>query len=143
MDINHVQDKIIDQFDALLRQANKFKYFRYLVHLGKELPGIGHRDKTEDTLIQGDKSRIWLQAHYEDGKVYYRGDSDRPITRGMMSLLLRVFSGQAPKEIINSDLYFPTEIHLYRYVSPEWLKDMMATLQKIRLYAVGYQLQSA
>jgi cysteine desulfuration protein SufE len=143
MEINKIQDKIIDQFDALTRQTNKFKYFRYLAHLGEELPGISHPEKTEDTLIQGNKSHIWLQAYYAEGKVYYTGDSDRPITRGMLSLLLRVFSGQAPKDIVNSDLYFPNEIHLYRYISREWLNDMMATLQKIRLYAVSCQLESA
>ena len=142
MDLNKAQDVIIDEFEILVDTVkNKFRYLRHLAELGAK-PTISAIERTNEKLIRLTKSRIWLDAEYKDGKVFYYGDSDSKIIRAIVQLYVRVFSGRTPGEIINSNIYFTDEISLHNNLSPERRSELSALLQKIRAFAVGYKLKS-
>ncbi len=134
MNLNKVQDKIIEEFDLIIDSLqNEFSYFRYIATLGNSATSI---KKTEENLVKSTKSKIWLEARYEDGKIYYTSDSDSQIVKGIVSLFVNVFSGRTAREIVNANLYFANEIKLYSQLPVERLKEVSAVLQQIRTYAV-------
>ncbi len=134
MNLNKVQDAIIDEFDMIIDNLkNEFSYFRYIASFGKKDAAV---KKTEETLIKDTKSKIWLEARYVDGKIYYASDSDNRIVSGIVSMMLDVFSGRTAREIINANLYFVNEIKLYSQLPAARLKEVSAVLQQIRTYAV-------
>ncbi len=142
MDLNKVQDAIIEEFELMIDQVkSKFKYLRHFAEMGTK-PAQYVIERTNEKLIRLTKSRIWLDAEYLDGKVYYYGDSDSKIIRGILALYIRVFSGRTPQEIINSDVYFANEISLHSNLSAERRSDVSSVLQRIRAVAAGYKLRS-
>lgn len=142
MDLNKVQDTIIEEFESMIDQVkSKFRYLRHFANMGAK-PALFVIERTNEKLIRLTKSRIWLDAEYLDGKVYYYGDSDSKIIRGILALYIRVFSGRTPQEIINSDVYFADEISLHSYLSAERRNDVSSVLQRIRAVAAGYKLRS-
>lgn len=142
MDLNKVQDAIIEEFELMIDQVkSKFKYLRHFAEMGTK-PALYVIERTNEKLIRLTKSRIWLDAEYLDGKVYYYGDSDSKIIRGILALYIRVFSGRTPQEIINSDVYFANEISLHSNLSAERRSDVSSVLQRIRAVAAGYKLKS-
>lgn len=142
MDLNKVQDAIIEEFELMIDQVkSKFRYFRHFADMGAK-PAMYVLERTNEKLIRLTRSRIWLDAEYRDGKVYYYGDSDSKVINGILALYIRVFSGRTPHEIINSDVYFPNEISLHSNLSVERRNDVSSVLQRIRAFAAGYKLKS-
>ena len=143
MGTDNIQDKIITEFEHFSDKTHRFRYFRKLIEIGKELEPIPSKQLTKEYLVKESKNKIWIKARLDDGKVFFTAHSKNLISKGLVGLLLRVFSGRSPKEIINSNLYFLSEINLYQRLNPEWLKDLMSVMQKIKSLAVGLQLKQA
>ena len=113
--INELQDEIVEEFSAFDDWMDKYAL---LIDLGNSLKPLDEKYKTENNLIEGCQSRVWLQADYKDGKVFFQGESDAVIVKGLVSLLINVLSGHTPDEILNSELYFIEKIGLKEHLSP-------------------------
>ncbi|MBX3242671.1 MAG: SufE family protein [Chitinophagaceae bacterium] len=139
MNLNKVQDMIIEEFDSIIDNfKNEFSYFRYVASFGKKDTAV---EKKEENLVKDTKSKIWLEATYVDGKIYYAGDSDSQVIKGIVSLFVNVFSGRTAREIVEANLYFVNEIKLYNQLSAARLKEIGAVLQKIKTAAVNLKLK--
>ena len=112
--INELQDEIVEEFSAFDDWMDKYAL---LIDLGNSLKPLDEKYKTENNLIEGCQSRVWLQADYKDGKVFFQGESDAVIVKGLVSLLINVLSGHTPDEILNSELYFIEKIGLKEHLS--------------------------
>lgn len=143
MKTDNIQDKIIHEFEQFADKPQGYKYFRKLVQIGNELDPIQPNELSPENLVTGSKNKVWIKARLENGKVFFTAHSKNLISKGLIGLLLRVFSGCSPKEIINSNLYFLSEINLYDRLNPEWLKDLLSALQRIKSLAIGLQLKNA
>lgn len=135
MTIEEVQHEIIEEFSVYNDWMDKYAY---LIELGNELPNLDAREKTDQHLIKGCQSRVWLVADMADGKINFRGESDAVIVKGLVALLLRVVSGRTPKEIIENDLHFIDDLGLKQHLSPTRSNGLLAMVKQIRLYAVAY-----
>jgi cysteine desulfuration protein SufE len=135
MTINEVQQEIIEEFSAFEDWMDKYGY---LIELGNELKDIDPKDKTDQYLIKGCQSRVWLVSDFVDGKIIFRGESDAVIVKGLVALLLRVVSNRTPEEILNNELFFIDEIGLKQHLSPTRSNGLLAMVKQIKLYAVAY-----
>ncbi len=135
MSIKDIQNQIIEEFSVFEDWMDKYEY---LIELGKSVPIIKESDKTDSNIIKGCQSRVWLSVEYKDGKLFFKADSDAIITKGIISLLIRVFSEREPKEIIESDLFFLDEIGLKNNLSPTRANGLISMINQIRYYAVLY-----
>lgn len=134
--LNNIQEEIIEEFSAFSDWLDKYDY---LIELGNELPPLDPTHKTDEHLISGCQSKVWLNAAYNDGKMEYQADSDALIVKGIVALLVRVMNGQPPEEIINNDLYFIDRIGLQQNLSPTRSNGLVAMVKKMKLYALAYQ----
>jgi len=135
MTIEEVQKEILDEFSALDEWMDKYSY---LIELGNELPALDEADRWGQFLIQGCQSRVWLVPEFKDGKIYFRGESDAVIVKGLVALLLRVVSGRTPEELLINQLHFIDDIGLREHLSPVPSNGLSAMITQIRLYAVVY-----
>jgi cysteine desulfuration protein SufE len=135
MTINEVQQEIIEEFSVYEDWMDKYGY---LIELGNELKDLDPKDKTDEHLIKGCQSRVWLVSDFKDGKLLFRGESDAVIVKGLVALLLRVVSGRTPEELINNELFFVDEIGLKQHLSPTRSNGLLAMIKQIKLYAVAY-----
>jgi cysteine desulfuration protein SufE len=135
MTINEVQDAIIEEFSVFDDWMDKYNL---LIDIGKELPVIAPEYKTRDFLIEGCQSKVWLHPEFVDGKISFTADSDAIITRGIVSLLIKVLSGRSPGEIISSELYFIDKIGLKQHLSPTRSNGLLSMIRQIKLYALAY-----
>jgi len=135
MTINEKQDEIIEEFELFSDWMEKYEY---IIQLGKSLPLIDEQYKTDENLIKGCQSRVWLHADYKDGKLFFTADSDALITKGLVSMVVQVLSGHAPKEIVDADIYFIDAIGLRSHLSPTRSNGLLSMLKQIKLYAVAY-----
>ena len=135
MKIKEVQQQIVDEFAIFSDWMDKYEY---LIELGKSLPVIEESGKHEDNLIKGCQSRVWLEAEYRDGLLWFRADSDAIITKGIISLLIKVFSGRAPQEILDADTNFINEIGLQENLSPTRANGLLSMINRIKSYALAY-----
>jgi cysteine desulfuration protein SufE len=133
--INEIQEEIIEEFSAFDDWMDKYQM---IIDLGNELPELDSRYKTDDNLIEGCQSRVWLQAEYTDGMVIVNADSDAIITKGLVSLLIKVMSGHTPQEILDSDLHFINEIGLTEHLSPTRSNGLLAMVKQMRIYALAW-----
>lgn len=115
--------------------------YEHIISLGKELPLIEESKKTDDLLIKGCQSRVWLHAKMENGKVAFTADSDAIITKGVISLLIRVLSGQAPQAIIDTELTFVERIGLKEHLSPTRSNGLVSMIKQMKLYALAFKAQ--
>lgn len=136
MSIKELQEEIIDEFSMF---DDWMQRYEYIIELGKSLPLIDAGHKTDENLIKGCQSRVWLHAGLEDGKVVYTADSDAILTKGIVALLLRVFSGQTPKEILDADTSFIDEIGLKEHLSPTRANGLVSMIKQLKLYALAFQ----
>ena len=136
--INQIQDAIIEEFSFFGDWLEKYEY---IIELGKDLPLIDEQYKTEDYLVRGCQSKVWLHANLEDGKVLFKADSDAVITKGIIALLIRVLSGHSPQEILDADLYFLDKIGLKEHLSPTRANGLVSMLKQMKLYALAFQKQ--
>ena len=133
------QQQIIDEFSVFTDWMDKYEY---LIELGKELEPLSDSDKTEQNLIKGCQSQVWLSANYADGLVTFRADSDAIITKGIIGLLIKVLSGLSPKEIIDADLHFIDAIGLRENLSPTRSNGLVSMIKQIKMYAVAFAAES-
>ena len=136
MTINEIQDSVIDEFSAFDDWMDKYAL---LIDLGNSLPVLEEKYKTESNLIEGCQSRVWLQADYVDGKIFFKGDSDSVIVKGIVSLLINVLSEHTPQEILDADLYFIEKIGLKEHLSPTRSNGLVAMVKQMHLYAVAFR----
>ena len=134
MDINEIQDQIIEEFTLFDDWMDKYEY---LIDLGKDLPLIDENFKTEDYLIKGCQSRVWLHAEKKESTVSFTADSDAIITKGIIALLIRVLSGQLPKDIAGAELYFIDKIGLREHLSQTRSNGLMQMVKQLKLYGLA------
>ena len=136
--IEEIEEGIIEEFALFDDWMDKYEH---IIGLGKGLPLIEESLKSEDLLIKGCQSRVWLHAKMEDGKVIFTADSDAIITKGIISLLIRVLSGQTPDVIINTDLNFIEHIGLKEHLSPTRSNGLVSMVKQMKLYALAFKTQ--
>ena len=139
MTINEIQDELIDEFSGFDDWMDKYQL---LIDLGNEQAPLDEQYKTEQNLIDGCQSRVWLQADYEDGKIRFTAESDALIVKGIVALLIRVLSGHTPKEILDADLYFIEEIGLKEHLSPTRSNGLLAMVKQMRMYALAFNAKN-
>ncbi len=132
MTIKEVQDLIVEEFSAFDEWMDKYEY---IIELGKSLEMIDNSRKVEDNLIKGCQSRVWLDCQINDGKLCFTADSDAIITKGIISLLIRVYNGRTPQEILSSDLDFIEKIGLKDNLSPTRANGLVSMIEQIKIYA--------
>lgn len=140
MTINEQQDEVIEEFEGFSDWMDKYQM---LIDLGNDLEPLDAKYKTEQNLIDGCQSRVWLQADYVDGQIVFTADSDALITKGIIALLIQVLSGHAPSEIANADLYFIDRIGLKEHLSPTRSNGLLSMVKQIRMYALAYEAKEA
>jgi cysteine desulfuration protein SufE len=134
MTIEQKQQEIIDEFAIYDDWMEKYEY---IIELGKELPLIDPDKKTEDRLIEGCQSRVWLDATIENDKIQLTADSDAIITKGIIGLLIRVLDNEKPEDIVKSDLHFISDIGLQEHLSPTRANGLLSMVKKIKLLALS------
>ncbi|WP_343691407.1 SufE family protein [Chitinophaga sp.] len=139
MTINEKQDELISDFSFMDEWMDKYEY---IIQLGKDLPLIDPKYKTDDNLIKGCQSQVWLHTDLVDGKLIFTADSDAVITKGLVSLLVSVLSGHTPKEIAESEIYFIDEIGLKSHLSPTRSNGLLSMLKQMKIYGLAYQVKS-
>ena len=135
MTINELQDEVIEEFSGFDDWMDKYQL---LIDLGNEQDPLDERYKTEQNLIDGCQSRVWLQADYHDGVIDFTAESDALIVKGIVALLIRVLSGHTPQEILDADLYFIDRIGLKDHLSPTRSNGLLAMVEQMRMYALAY-----
>jgi cysteine desulfuration protein SufE len=130
--IEEIEQEIIEDFELFDDWEGKYDY---LIGLGKDLPLIDEKYKTDEYLVRGCQSRVWLQARYEDGQVFYTADSDAIITKGLVSLMVKVLNGQKTEDITNAELNFIDKIGLKEHLSPNRSNGLASMIKQMKLYA--------
>ena len=138
MSIKEIQEEIIDEFSMFEDWEERYQY---MIDLGKTLPLIDEQFKTEKHIIKGCQSKVWVHADLSADKVVFTADSDAIITKGIIAILIRVFSNQDPKDIIDANTTFIDKIGLKEHLSPTRANGLVSMIKQIKLYAVAYQTQ--
>jgi cysteine desulfuration protein SufE len=139
MTISEVQDKIIDDFSLFDDWMDKYNL---LIDMGKDVPPIDPKYKVKDYLIEGCQSKVWLRPEYDGNVISFTADSDAIITRGIVSLLIKVLSGRTPHEIISAELYFIDKIGLRQNLSPTRSNGLLSMVRQMKLYAMAYDARN-
>jgi cysteine desulfuration protein SufE len=135
--INKIQDEIINDFSLLDGDAEMTVL--YIMELGQKLPSMPDQDKTEENVVKGCQSKVWLSARMENDKIYFTADSNTAITKGLVSLLIRIFNGQPPKDILDADLYFMSRIGMERFIGTQRSNGFAAMIRQMKLYALAFK----
>lgn len=135
MTIKEVQDEIIDEFLMFDDWAERYEY---IIDLGKSLPMIDEQYKTDANLIRGCQSKVWLHAEQNDGKIEFTADSDAILTKGVIAIMIRVFSGQNSQDILDASTDFVDEIGLKEHLSPTRANGLVSMIKQIKMYALAY-----
>lgn len=138
MTIKEKQNELIDEFSFLEDWEQKYEY---IIDLGKELKGISEDKKVDENLIRGCQSKVWIDARFEDGKLSFDADSDGILPKGIVALLVGIYSGHTTQEILDSDFEFISKIGLQEFLSPSRANGLMAMTKQIKFYAVAFQLK--
>mgnify|MGYP001619425859 FL=1 len=138
MTIKENQQELVEEFAFLEDWEQKYEY---IIDLGKELDGLPDDKKTDDNLIRGCQSKVWIDAEHKDGKLFFNADSDGILPKGIVSLLVRIYSGHSTQEILDSDFDFISQIGLQEFLSPSRANGLMAMTKQIKFYAVAFQLK--
>ncbi|MBL3656042.1 SufE family protein [Fulvivirga sediminis] len=133
--VKDIQDQIIEEFSILDGDMEMTNF--YIMELGQKLDPMDEEKKTDDNIVKGCQSKVWLTAWLEENKVFFSADSNTAITKGLVSLLTRIFSGQTPDDIINADLYFPQEIGMDRFIGTQRSNGFGAMIKQMKLYALA------
>jgi len=137
--LNEAQKDIIEEFSVFEDWLDRYNY---LIELGNDLPEIDPQYRTNEYLINGCQSKVWLHAELEDGKIQYMADSDAIIVKGIVALLVKVLNGRTPAEIMDNELFFIEDIGLRQNLSPTRSNGLLAMVKKMRLYAMAYKVKS-
>ncbi len=141
MSIDSIQDKIINEFSIL--DGDMEMTVLYVMELGQKLPEMSEADKTDENIVKGCQSKVWMTAQMKEEKMYFSADSNTAITKGLVSLLVRIFSGQEPDAILNSDLYFMKRIGMERFIGTQRSNGFASMIKQIKFYALAYKTQIA
>lgn len=136
--IKEIQEEIVDEFEMF---DDWMQRYEHMIELGKSLPLIEEKYKTDDNLIKGCQSKVWVHAELNDDKLVFTADSDAIITKGIIAILIRAFSNQHPKDIIEADTQFIDEIGLKEHLSPTRANGLVSMIKQLKMYAVAYQTQ--
>lgn len=139
MSIKEIQDEIIDEFSMFDDWEERYQY---VIDLGKTLPLIKEQYKTDDNIIKGCQSRVWLHAEEKGGNVVFTADSDAILTKGLIAIMIRVFSGQKPEDILNADTAFVDEIGLKEHLSPTRANGLVSMIKQIKMYALAFNAKN-
>tara|TARA_R110001632_G_scaffold18712_4_gene57595 strand:- start:1172 stop:1597 length:426 start_codon:yes stop_codon:yes gene_type:complete len=140
MTIKEIQQEIIDEFDMF---DDWMERYEYLIDLGKSLPIINEQYKVDENIIKGCQSKVWLYSELNGNTITYTADSDAILTKGLVALLLRVFTNQTPQDILAADTLFIDEIGLKEHLSPTRANGLVSMLKQIKLYAIAQQANTA
>ncbi|MDO6760538.1 SufE family protein [Tamlana sp. 2_MG-2023] len=138
MSIEEIQNEIIDEFSMFEDWEERYQY---MIDLGKDLPLIDDQYKTDNNIIKGCQSKVWVHAEMEDGKLIFTADSDAIITKGIIAILVRSFSNQPPKDIIHAETDFIDQIGLKEHLSPTRANGLVSMVKQLKMYAIAYQTQ--
>ena len=141
MSINAIQDEIINEFSLL--DGDMEMTVLYVMELGQKLPEMNEADRIEENSVKGCQSKVWMTAKLDSGEMYFSADSNTAITKGLVSLLVRIFSCQQPEDILNSDLYFMKKIGMERFIGTQRSNGFAAMIKQIKFYALAYKAQMA
>ncbi len=138
MTIEAIQEELVNEFSMF---DDWMQRYEYMIELGKSLPLIDPRLKTDEKLIKGCQSKVWLNSEIRDGKIIFTADSDAIITKGIVAVLVRVFSNQKPQAILDANTDFIDEIGLKEHLSPTRANGLVSMIKQMKLYALAYQTQ--
>ena len=136
MTINELQDDFIETFELFDDWEQKYEY---IIDLGKKLPDLDEQYKTDDNIIKGCQSVVWLHADFKDGRVFFEGDSQAIIVKGLVSMLLKVLSGHTPDEILDADLYFINKTGLTSHLAQTRSNGLASMVKQMKTYALAYK----
>ncbi|HLT06937.1 MAG TPA: SufE family protein [Cyclobacteriaceae bacterium] len=136
-DTREIQEEIIDEFSILGDDKESTIY--YIMEIGDKLPAFPEAERTDDNIIKGCQSKVWLTTRFEDSKVIYLADSNTDITKGLISLLIRVLSNRTPKEILDTELYFIDKIGMSSIIGSQRSNGLASMIKQMKLYALAYQ----
>lgn len=134
--IRDIQEEIVSEFEVYDDWMDKYNF---LIELSRDLPVIDPRQKVNENLIRGCQSKVWLNADYQNGIIHFTADSDAIITKGIVSLLIRVLSDRTPDEIMNADLFFIDQIGLRENLSPTRSNGLLSMIKHMKLYALAFK----
>ncbi len=137
MTINQIQDEIINEF-SLLDGDMEMTVF-YIMELGQKLPDMKEADKTEDNIVKGCQSKVWMVADLKEDRLCFEADSNTAITKGLVSLLVRIFNKQTPEDILNADLYFMSKIGMERFIGTQRSNGFASMIKQMKLYALAFK----
>ena len=137
--MKETEEQLIQEFEMFDDWMDKYNY---IIELGKELPLIEEQYKTPDFLIEGCQSQVWLHPEYKEGRIYFTADSDAIITKGIVNLLVKVFSGRTPQEILDDDLSYLDAIGLKEHLSPTRSNGLASMIKQLKMYAVAFKAAS-
>ena len=140
MTIKELQEEIIEDFDLF---DDWMERYEFIIETGKTLPQIDEDNKSDDNIIKGCQSKVWLHADYIDGKLQFTADSDAILTKGIISLLLKVYNDQSPDEILSNDPYFIDEIGLKEHLSPTRANGLLSMVKQIKLFALAFKSKNS
>lgn len=135
MSLQEITEELVDDFALFDDWADKYEY---IISLGKDLPPMPENEKIPENIVKGCQSQVWLTARKAEGKVFFNADSDAIITKGIIALLVKVFNGQPPKDILNNDLAFIDEIGLKEHLSPNRSNGLVSMVKKMKTYALAF-----
>ncbi|MCL9808308.1 SufE family protein [Flavobacterium luminosum] len=136
MTIKEIQEEIVDEFSMF---DDWMQRYEYIIELGKSLPLIDEKYKTDENIIKGCQSKVWVHAEEQDGKVVFTADSDAILTKGIIAILIRAFSNQSPQAILDADTQFIDEIGLKEHLSPTRANGLVSMIKQIKMYALAFQ----
>jgi len=139
MTIKEIQEEIIDEFNLF---DDWMQRYEYIIETGKSLPLINMANKTDENLIKGCQSKVWLHAEFDNDRLNFSADSDAILTKGIIALLLRIYSNQSPKDILGSELYFIDKIGLKEHLSPTRANGLVSMVKQLKLYALAFQIKN-
>lgn len=139
MTIQEIQEEIVDEFSMF---DDWMQRYEYIIELGKSLPLIDEQYKTEDNIIKGCQSKVWVHAEQNEDKVIFTADSDAILTKGIIAILIRTFSNQTPKQILDADTNFIDEIGLKEHLSPTRANGLVSMIKQIKMYALAFQAKN-
>ncbi len=133
--MDNIQEEIIEEFAIFDEWLDKYNY---LIELSDTLPSIDESHRTDQYVIQGCQSRVWVDAELRDGQIFYSADSDAIITKGIIALLIRVLNGRTPQEVLDCDLYFIDAIGLSENLSPTRSNGLLAMIKQMKMFALAF-----
>lgn len=139
MTIQEIQNEIIDEFSFF---ENWEERYEHLIELGKSLKTIPEENKSEDKIIKGCQSTVWLDAKMDDDKIVFEADSDAILPKGLAALLVKMYSNQTPEEILNSETKFIEEIGLQEFLSPTRANGLLAMIKQFKFYAIAFKAKN-